>query len=254
MGGGQKNPLILRCVDSFKRFCPDYEITEWNESNFDVERYPLVKAALADRNWALAADVVRLWAVCAHGGIYLDTDAEIIKPLDGLLDCRAFIGYENKIWLNPATFGAVPNHEFIKKCLDRYDNIDDKISFHSNPLTVHHYGAVAKRHFGLKLNGKRASLDCGLEVYPEDWFCPENYMSGKLNLTENSHVVHHYTGTWFSKKQKAGARFAKTCRRIFGGRVFWLFEKAVAGGYLRALRAEENRAAKRIEESAALND
>lgn len=244
MGGGKKNELIERCVASWHKFCPDYEIIEWNEQNFDVNSNPLIVKALEQKNWAFAADIIRLKVIHEYGGIYVDTDAEILKPLDDLLYDELFIGYENTLWLNPATFGAVKGHPFLARCLERYEE-DGKITFSTNPLTVHTYAYVFKTMYGLKLTGKTVRVSDDIAVYSEDWFCPQNYMTSKLTLTENSHVIHRYTGTWFTPSQKFWAKFARFWSKIFGRRVFRQFERIVRNQYFSQLKREYKKIDKR---------
>ena len=93
-GRGEKTPSMLKCIESWKRFCPDYEIKEWNEDNFDVECIPFVKAAYDAKKWAFVSDYARLRIIWEKGGIYLDTDVELLKSLDDLLVLDAYMGFQ----------------------------------------------------------------------------------------------------------------------------------------------------------------
>lgn len=243
LGGGKKSPLMENCIASWSKFCPDYEIIEWNETNFDIESYPIVKAAVEQKNWSLASDVIRLYVLKKYGGIYLDTDVEVYKSFDDLLVYNAFISYEAKYWLGPAVMGAVADNTFIKECLIRYDNLSS-IKFSTNPLAVHTYSATAARLYNLKANGKFYVTSDNVAFLTWDYFYPQHYMTHRLTLTENTYAVHLYTSTWHSKSQKRGAAFARRVCLILGKRIFSIFEKMVAKHYRRVLNREYKRRTK----------
>jgi len=123
-GGNEKSKLIKKCIDSWKKYCPDYEIKEWNESNFDIEINNYVKEAYEAKKWAFVSDYARLWIVYNYGGIYLDTDVELIKSLDNLLNYKAYFGSEDGKLINTGLgFGAIKDNEFVKKIKDDYEYI-----------------------------------------------------------------------------------------------------------------------------------
>lgn len=237
LGAGKKSELMQKCIDSWKKFCQGYEIIEWNETNFDINSNPIVAEAIKQKNWALASDGIRMYAMYNCGGIYMDTDVEVIKSLDPLLTNQIFLGFESKYWLESAMFGAVKGHPLLSKCIEHYNMALD-INFSTNALTVHTYAAVAKKMLGAKLNGKTQFLENGATVYSTEYFAPKNYMSGKLKLTENSFVIHHYTSTWHSKSQKFWAGFAKNSRIILGKHIFSIFEKIVGSRYLATINRD----------------
>lgn len=239
VGGAAKPEAMLECIASWEKYCPDYEIIEWNESNFDLDRYPVVKKALAQRNWAFVSDVIRLWAIYNYGGIYFDTDVEVVRPLDGLLVYDAFLAYESKYWFASATCGGARGHEFFKECLARYET-ESEINFSANPLAVHNLSATAKRLYGIKTNGKTAVLDNNIALLAVDYFSPLDYMSKRLKITDNTYAVHRFATTWHSKSQKFWAGFAKRCRRIMGIHIYRIFERIVAKNYVRTLSREYN--------------
>ena len=123
-GKGEKNDRIKHCIESWKKYLPDYEIIEWNEDNFDVNYNEFTKKAYEEKKWAYVSDVARLWILYNEGGIYMDTDVEVYKPLDEFLDNKGFTGFESVPHLSTATIGAEKGNPFIKLILDYYNCIN----------------------------------------------------------------------------------------------------------------------------------
>jgi hypothetical protein len=159
--GGPLPQEVTRYLDSWQRFSPDYELIHWGEHNIDPSLGDgFIERALRERKWAKVADAVRLWAVQEHGGIYFDTDVEVIRPLDSLLTHRCFFGFQLKHddadWVCNAAFGAEPGHWFIRKALDRVLRIQPS-----------HFGIERPTQFGPKLI-TRLLREEGLDRYSED--------------------------------------------------------------------------------------
>ena len=127
LGKGEKNDRIKHCIESWKKYLPNYEIIEWNEDNFDIEYNDFTKKAYENKKWAFVSDVVRLYALYKEGGIYMDTDVEVYKPLDEFLNEEGFSGFECKHYPVTATLGAVKGNPVIKLMLDYYNAIDFKM-------------------------------------------------------------------------------------------------------------------------------
>lgn len=121
-GRGQKSPSVMRCIDSWKKYCPDYEIKEWNEDNFDINCCQFVKEAYATKKWAFVSDYARLYVLKGHGGIYMDTDVEVIKPLDVFLSHSAFACFEDDVNIASALIGAETENPWISYLLTYYAN------------------------------------------------------------------------------------------------------------------------------------
>lgn len=171
-----KPPMFFKCLASWKKFCPDFEIVEWNESNFDVTDSPFSSQAYAARKYAFASDFARIKILREQGGIYLDTDVELTRPLDDLLQNDAFISFENCAHLEGAVMGMSPHHPFCDEVLKfyenlRFDDFQNKASFIANTMIYTH---LMRRFFGLKTNDKMQTLHfCGdpsvtVNVYPHD--------------------------------------------------------------------------------------
>ena len=216
--GRQPKPaLICKCIKSWRKYCPDYEIIEWNEDNFDITACPLyVRQAYAAKKWAFVTDYIRLRVVYDHGGIYLDTDVEVIKSLDFLLNSRGFFAFENGVYIATGLgFGAEKGSEIILEMMNDYLNIPflrDDGSFDTSPCPGKNT-AVLLRH-GLIQNNTLQCLD-GYMIYPKDYFCPVSYSTGKLVKTKNTVAIHWFTSSWYdSSKNLTKCYEAKRIKRI----------------------------------------
>ena len=123
--GGKEKPVdIKRCMATWKKHLEGYKVIEWNESNFDIEQHPFVKAAYEAKKWAYVSDYIRAYAIYNYGGIYLDTDILLLDNFDDFLNHRAFVGFENPNYPFTAAFGAEKGHPLVKDMLDYYDELD----------------------------------------------------------------------------------------------------------------------------------
>lgn len=202
--GKEKKPSIFdKCLDSWKNYCEDFEISEWNESNFDIDINRYSRKAAKANQWAFVADIARLWVIYNYGGIYLDIDVEIIKPIDKFLNNQMFLGFESHSIINMGSgFGAEKNFYLLKKMLDSYDNIpfdnpDEIINVVASPT----YTTETMKNVGFLLNNTKQSIN-NVTVYPTDYFCPKDWETGKINITENTHSIHHFLASWWSDEQK----------------------------------------------------
>ena len=197
-GGNPLNDMAKKCIESWKKYCPDYEIVEWNESNFDIgTSCDYVKEAYEAKKWAFVSDYVRLWAIYNYGGIYLDVDVELIKSIDFLRKNKAFFGFEDDN--NIATgvgFGAEKDNDVVKELINDYNNIHFKNSdgkFDLTPCPSRNTRIFKK--WGFEGNGKKQIVN-GNVVYPKDYFCPKDYNTNILNITENTVSIHHFIASW----------------------------------------------------------
>lgn len=126
LGRGEKSDKIKACMESWKRILPDYEIKEWNEDNFDINYNDFTKQSYEKGQYAFTSDVIRLYALYHEGGIYMDTDVMVYKPLDEFLGEEGFTGFEDYNYPVTATMGAEKGNPVIKMMLDYYDCIDFK--------------------------------------------------------------------------------------------------------------------------------
>lgn len=209
-GGNPLSVQAKKCIESWKKYCPDYEIKEWNESNFDIGCCDYVREAYKAKKWAFVSDFARFKILYDNGGIYLDTDVQLIKNLDDIVKKGPYMGYEaycddkvlnpNNEWLVNSGLGmAAESHmDFFFEVVNYYKKQhflqkDGKL----NTYTVVYRVSDLLRQKGLKMDNKIAIVD-GINIYPEDYFCPFNFTTGKLKLTKNTHSIHLYSASWQS--------------------------------------------------------
>lgn len=204
-GGNELNDLAKKCISSWKECCPDYEIIEWNESNFDINCNSYVKEAYEAKKWAFVTDYVRLYVLKKYGGIYMDTDVEVLKNIDSLLQHKAFSGFENNSQISTGIMGAEKDNEWITYLLSYYNNHhfllpDGSYDLQTNVITI---TEMTKSKYNIKLDNSLQEVDNTFTIYPNDYFCPKNYETSEINLTENTICIHHFNASWHNEKQKA---------------------------------------------------
>ena len=217
-GGNPLPPLALECIASWKKYLPDYEIMQWDESNFDVNMIPYTAEAYKQKKYAFVSDFARFWIVYKYGGLYFDTDVEVIKPLDDIIATGNFMGFEVDpdgdntpgkyaprfcFAVNPGVgFGMEKEHPFMKKMLDLYA----EFKFELPPANIAWYKTIVAYtteklcEEGLK-NIKGVQVVYGINIYPHDYFSPINMISGKLHITSNTHTIHKFMGSWGVQKK-----------------------------------------------------
>lgn len=222
-GGGEKSKKVSKCIASWKKYCPDYEIIEWNENNFDVHRNGYTKYCIEEKKYAFLSDYVRLVVVEQQGGIYLDTDVELIKSLDTLLDNEAYFGFENQEYVATGLgFGAMANHKAIKAMLEEYDDLLDGSK---GVIVCPELNTKALEKLGLKRNGKMQNVQ-GAKIYPTDYFNPYDDATGRLNVTHSTYSIHWYSKSWLDEKTILRSKITRLFHRIFGVDCFeWLKRK-----------------------------
>lgn len=208
-------PLAKKCIASWKQFLPDYEIKEWNEDNFDVNAITYTTQAYKHKKYAFVSDYARFKILYEHGGIYFDTDVEVIKPIDDIIARGAFFGLENESYFacNPGLgFACEPKLHLLKEMLDLYASMQFELaSGELNKKTIVEHFSELLLQKGLQPNPGIIEFD-GAYIYPPDYFCPKSSEFGKVKTTENTRTIHHYAASWIGPKQ----RFANFMIRIFG--------------------------------------
>lgn len=215
-GGKPLDKKSLKCIESWKKHCPDFEIKEWNENNYDITKNNYMYQAYQAKKWGFVPDYARLDIIYNYGGIYLDTDVEIIKPLDELLCQKGFCGVENgsECIALGLGFGAEKNDPTIKCLLDSYENL----CFIKNGEPDLTPAPVINEEILKDLYVKsKAIAQCGtLTVYPSEYFCPINRETGKLEKTQNTYSIHHYAASWENKNNKFRGNVYRFINRYFG--------------------------------------
>lgn len=228
-GKGRKPNLALRCIESWRKYCPDYGITEWNESNFDMDRFPYAKEAYTTGKYAFVADVARLYALYSKGGIYLDTDVEVLRPLDVFLTDHAFSGFESGALISTGIMGAEEGNPWIRDLLQSYATRhflreDGSLDYTPNTQAI---TRISLEKHGLRLNGQRQELKGGVVVYPKDYFCPKDSGTDKIALTDNTYAIHYYSASWFTPAQHMKRRVVKALLSCLGEVGYWRLIHAV---------------------------
>lgn len=201
--GKNKLPrLALKCIESWKKYCPEYEIIEWNEENFDINANRYVKEAYQAKKWAFVSDYVRLYALVNYGGVYMDTDVEVLCPLNEFLSESGFSGFEAADRVPTGIMACEKNHPFFTKLLKDYDHRkfileNGEFDTTTNVITI----TNAFLAEGLILNNEKQTV-CGVTLYSSDVFCPKNPATKVLTLTSRSVTIHHFDGSWVSKRNK----------------------------------------------------
>ena len=222
-GRNPKPKLAEKCIASWRKYCPDYEIIEWNEDNFDVNGNGYTRYCYDNQKWAFLSDYVRLAVVAEHGGLYFDTDVELLRKPDELLEYEAFYGFEINSRVNTGQgFGARANHATILAMRAEYEKLHQDLNGDYPIVICTALNTEALLPFGLKLDGSRQNV-AGAEIFPVVWFNPYDDPTGRLNVTKNTVSVHWYSKSWMSKKAILRSKLTKPFHRIFGNDCFvWL--------------------------------
>ncbi len=224
-GRGEKPKLAQKCIASWKKFCPDFEIIEWNEDNYDMNENAYVRYCYENKKWAFLSDYVRLAVVCREGGIYFDTDVEVIAPIDGLLAHEAFYAFENDSYVATGLgFGAEMQHLTIRKMLEEYAAFAPKsgapFAFTGCP-TLNTRALVP---LGLELNGEYQTV-AGAVILPRDYMNPYEDATGRLNKTENTISIHWYSKSALSSAAIIRSKITRVFHRLFGVNCFDFMKK-----------------------------
>ena len=216
-GNGKMPPITEKCIKSWKKYCPDYEIICWNEENFDINANRYMREAYEAKKWAFVSDFARLKVIYEHGGIYLDTDVELIKSPDDLLENSGFMGFDEKgIVATGLGFGAEKGNEIIGEFLSDYDDISFILPDGSYDMTpCPDRNTAALKRLGMDTE-KNDQTFMGVRFLRAEYLCPMDYYTGKKTITKNTYSIHHYCATWTSKVTKRTTRI----KRIIGVKMY----------------------------------
>lgn len=208
-GGGKMPSDAVKFIESWRKHLPDYTLRLWDEETFDINSLPYVQEAYQSQKYAFVTDYVRLFALYHFGGVYMDTDVEIIKSLSDLMHLPGFVGFESGAEIQTAIMACEKNNEWAKEQLSWYKGKnflreDGTPDFTSNVEII----SVTMAANGLALNNKYQIYKNCLHVFPQDYFCPKS-RSGKINVTPNTYCIHHFAGTWLPFKLKIKRYFFK---------------------------------------------
>ena len=221
-GRSPKPKLAEKCIASWRKYCPDYEIIEWNEDNFNVNMNGYTRICYEQKKYAFLSDYVRLMVVAEHGGVYFDTDVELLRPIDRLVDHSAYFGFEDATHVNTGIgFGSEVQHEIVLAMLQEYDSLLDGAN---DIIGCPILNTQALLKHGLVLDGTLQNID-GAVIYPSDWLNPFDPATGIMNKTANTVSVHWYSAAWLSPWRRLRTRIMRPLHRIFGTEAFKRFRK-----------------------------
>lgn len=219
-GKGDKPAKVKKCIASWRKVCPEYEIIEWNENNFDINMNEYTKYTYENKKFAFLSDYARLVVVYKYGGIYFDTDVELLRKPDKLLECKAFFGFENNENINTGHgFGSEKENHIVADMINEYHELkkDPNGDFILIPCPKLNTKALIKN--GLVCNGQTQKLSYA-NIYSADYFNPYDDAKGKLQKTGNTISIHWYAKSWISKKAIIISKLSKPFHRLFGNDCF----------------------------------
>lgn len=222
-GDNSLSDLEIKCIDSWKKLMPDYEIRRWDESNFDINICTYVKEAYEAKKWAFVSDFARVYILYNYGGVYFDTDVELLMSIDNIIRNGSFLGREStnpKLGIAPGLgMAAEPKMEFYKMILDDYYSD----TFIKSDKTLNLYSIVDRFTDVLKNNGV-SPLDeiqtiYNINIYPQEYFCPLNHETGELSITDKTVSIHWYNASWFDERMKRRKDLTLKIRKKVPGRL-----------------------------------
>ena len=205
----------IKCINSWKKFFPDYEIREWNESNFDVNMVPYTKEAYAAKKYAFVSDFARFWVLHEYGGVYFDTDVEVIRPMDDIIAKSAYLGMEPPSSINPGLgMAAQAKHPFYSWYLDYFS---DK---HFTPEQPSMIPVISKKfsEIGCTYSDSMQELffdGWPITIYPPRYFNPKSFTTGKISIEKDTRSIHHYDMSWFDTNRYINQKLIQFCSRFF---------------------------------------
>ncbi len=220
-GGNSLSDMELKCIASWKEKLPDYEIKEWNERNFDVSCNSYVQEAYNAKKWAFVSDYVRLYALYSEGGIYMDTDVELVRNIDNFLEHRAFAGFEDQEHISTAIMGGVKANKWFELLLSYYDNkhfikADGKFDLTTNVKIITNMTKVA---YDINLDNTLQIVNGELAFYPNEYFSPKEWGSERVYITSNTYTIHHYNHSWCAFEDNLRFSIKRKLKKIFGIRI-----------------------------------
>lgn len=218
--GGKEYPDKIKfCMESWKKYLPEYEFMLWNEDSFDINMTRFTREAYEHKKWAFVSDFVRVWALNKFGGIYLDTDIEVLRPFDDAILCHKVLLGTDRDGALTALMGSEPEQEIWQKVLDHYNAMTFVKEDGTLNTTVNNtYIQDILSQNGFVAENKRQSLSNGIEIYPNEYFHVVDALTGNEYRTKNSYAIHWHTYTWCSPRTHLMRYLrVKVFRPIFGG-------------------------------------
>lgn len=218
LGGNPETELMKKCLDSWKRYLPEYEIIRWDESNFNLNENRFAYEAYQQKKWAFVSDYLRLSVLCNYGGIYMDTDVEVLKNFEVFLQHGVFSGFETESLIPTGIMAAQKGHPLVKRLLDYYEDRpfvleNGKFDTKTNVLII---TEICQALYGLVPNGKTQTIADDVYFYSKEYFCPKEYKTGNINITSNTYCIHHFAGSWIPWQERLKVKLIRTFIETFG--------------------------------------
>lgn len=223
-GGNDIPEKDKKCIESWKKYCPDYKIIQWNESNYDITKNQYMKECYESKRWGFVGDYARLDIIYNYGGFYFDTDVELIKPIDELLNLKGFAGFEvgsndKKYVALGLGFGAEAQNEIIGKMRDEYKNAQFVRNDGSlNLLPSPHYSTKVLENYGLICDGNMQDIN-GFRIFPEEYFCPLSPLDNILRKTNNTYSIHLYSASWMTEDDRIRFKYVNNAKAKYGNKI-----------------------------------
>lgn len=216
-GGAEKPEIVLRCIHSWKRYFPDHEIWEWNEDNYEINKNDYVTEAYRCGKWAFVSDYARFDILNRYGGIYFDTDVEVLKKFDEIIfHNNGFTGMESTGDVAPGlVFGCIPAHPFLEKILRDYDKSHFIVAGKQCPITINERVTELMIQDGYQKTGTMQVVD-DICIYPSEYFCGFDLDVFEPNITDKTYSIHHYTSSWAYGSFKIKRGFQSLLKRSIG--------------------------------------
>ena len=247
--GGKSIPKeYLGYIESWKKYLPEYEIKRWDESNFDIHCNRFVEAAYNAKKYAFVSDFARFSILEKWGGVYFDTDVEVIRKLDEVINAGPFLGEQVKGRVAAGLgMAAEPNMEFYRRIVELYNNMNFDLSMDSNKqVTVVQHVTDMLIEYGYNPEDNGIQKICGINIYPPDYFNPQDFQTGIITLTNNTHTIHHFAESWKPSIERKLHNFEVVMNRHYGssgrkiayfiGLPYWIYKKIHASGIKGALK------------------
>lgn len=225
---------VRKYIETWKKYCPDYEIIEWNETNFDITQNKYCYEAYKAKKWAFVSDYARLKVLYEYGGVYLDTDVEIIKKIDNLLLHRFFAGLESENTISTAVLAAEKNSEIIEKFLLIYNDLHFLNSKKKNDYTtnVERFSEFIKHKYNKELSNPPIILFEKAIIYDIDFFSVKNIYDNSINVTNNTYMIHHFSGSWLGIKGNIKKLIKFLIAKMFGKKMVKFIKELIKKGKL----------------------
>lgn len=213
-GGNPLPDRVKELIATWRNYCPQYEVIQWNENNFNIQENSYCQEAAEAQKWAFVSDYARLKVLYLYGGFYLDTDVEVCKSLDPLLKYKAVIGYESQSELQTGVIGACPKHDWIKLLLEQYNNkhFQKENGSYNTTTNVEIITNATKRKYNIQLKGEYKNINNQLLILPFECLCAKSKTTGEIITSELTYTIHHFSGSWLTQVQK---KYQHDCQKYY---------------------------------------